>query len=71
MVLDESTVLPAKDALDLDKNETSNSINEIDSLALSRPSRPCQDNGWINEDHYYKNYSPSDLFKSKEWIKKY
>ena len=51
MVDSESAVLPAPAAFDPADSGDSSSESESDAPFASRPSRPFQDNGWMDGDH--------------------
>ena len=64
MVDDESSVLPSAAAIDPDEHDAS------DSLFQSRPSRPCHDEGWLDDDHYFDHDEPIDPC-SVDWKEMY
>ena len=71
MVNDESTVLPVAVAFTSDEASALSLANEVASLSLLRSSRPCHDNGWINEDHYAQSNKFVDSFNASEWKEVY
>ena len=71
MVNDESAVLPAAAVFNSDEGTTSPPAEEVDSLSRSRPSRPCHDDGWIDDDHYFQYDDPADSFAADEWKEVY
>ena len=71
MVLDESEVLPAPAAFDPDDGDEYNPVPEFDSLSVSRSSRPSQDVGWADDDHYHDSDLPTDQYVPSKWTEKY
>ena len=52
MVADVSAVLPDVRAVDSDDAESPFAFEDIDGDYRSRASRPSQDEGWMDDDHY-------------------
>ena len=71
MVLDESNVLPSPAAFDSNETDDPISIGVDETLSQSRPSRPSQDQGWLDEDHYFEHDLPSEEFNPGEWKEEY
>ena len=71
MVDSESAVLPAPAAFDPADSGDSSSESESDAPFASRPSRPFQDNGWMDGDHYSEADVPTDCHNASEWTEKY
>ena len=71
MVHDESAVLPAPAAFDPDNGEDCYLLSEFNSPTVSRSSRPFQDTGWADDDHYHESDLPTDQIVPSEWTEKY
>ena len=71
MVHDESAVLPAPATFNPDDGEDCDPLPEFCSLSVSRSSRPFQDTGWADDDHYHESDLPTDQFVPSEWAEKY
>ena len=67
----ESDVLPAPAAFDPADSGDSSSESESDAPFASRPSRPFQDNGWMDEDYYYDADVSADCYNPREWSETY
>ena len=67
MVLDESSVLPAKAALDSAKNEG----DECFESPVTRPSCPFKDPDWTDKDHYYDGDLANESCSIEEWKRTY
>ena len=73
MLSNDSAVLPAAVPA-LKSNEGDEYVfdtNEFNNLSRSRPSRPYQDDGWLDTDHYFEDDAPTDSFNSSKWKEKY
>ena len=71
MVDGESAVLPAPAAFGSADPDDSLPVFESDAPSEARPSRPFQDNGWMDEDHYYDADVPADCYNPREWTETY
>ena len=71
MVDSESAVLPAPAAFDPADSGDSSTESESDATFASRPSRPFQDNGWMDEDHYNEVDVPTDCHNASKWKQTY
>ncbi len=71
MANSKSEVLPLPVGLPDGEEGLSILSDDLGSLFHSRPSRPCQDNRWCDEDHYFQHDAPVDVFDKKEWKETY
>jgi hypothetical protein len=68
MVHDESFVLPSASAF----HSESSLPGDADAITVARSSRPCLDDGWMDEDHYHQSADePADVHVANEWKEKY
>ena len=67
MVNDESAVLPVDVGFDSDEGTALSLAVEVDSLSRARSSRPCHDDGWIDDNHYFQSDKPADAYVANEW----
>ena len=67
-----SFVLLSAAAFHSNSDSASSLADDADTIFGSRSSRPCLDDGWINEDHYYQSADePADSHVANEWKEKY
>ena len=72
MVHDGSFVLPSAVAFLSNSDSASSLADDADTISASRSSRPCRDDGWIDEDNYYQLADePADSHVANEWKEKY
>ena len=68
MVHDESFVLPSAAAFCSNSDSASSLADDADTISASRSSRPCLDDGWLDEDNCYQSVDePADSHVANEW----
>jgi hypothetical protein len=71
-VLPSSLGIPADDEVEDLGGEQEQAYYDIGSLFQSRASRPGQDFGWLDKDHYFTEQDrPGELYREGEWTEKY
>ena len=72
MVHAKSSVLPLAAAFPSNSDFEPSLADDANTISASRSSRPCLDDGWLDEDNCYQSVDePADSHVANEWKEKY